>query len=436
MNFFGTDGIRTRVGKNPLTTQSLIHIGNALGLWAQEKYGANVRFLLAHDTRISCSWVKSALKAGLLRHNITLADAGVLPSPAVLRIMQEQKQFECGIIISASHNPFYDNGIKLIDIQGKLSVDDELRISYYMNTTVDDSYETFGTEYYLENASNIYQESIIKLFNPTLLSGQTIIIDCAQGATYHCAPNIFKQLGANVITLATSPNGYNINDACGSLHLEELQKKVLQEAADIGFAFDGDGDRLMIVTRTGVRKDGDDILACLITNPQYRQQKTLAGTVMSNQGLEHHLTAHHKKLFRTAVGDKFVAEYLIQENLLLGGEPSGHIILRDYLPTGDGIFTALKVMETMLLTNNLDLHTFEKFPQIIINIPVVIKKDLNQPPLSTLIAEAHKQLQGGRLLVRYSGTEPLLRIMIEDSNEEHAHSLSKKLSKTLSHELS
>ncbi len=437
ISIFGTDGIRGAMGSEPFVMSSLLNIGNALALWALDRYGPTPTLLLAHDTRASCALVKSILKSALFTHPITVHDAGVLPSPALLALMRKHTFFDAAIIISASHNPYHDNGIKIIDAaSGKLNLYDEQLISSLLAQEKDFHYTSLGCEKIMADAQDQYQRIIIDHFPADLMRGKKVVLDCAHGATSSIAPTIFQQLGATVITLFNNPNGMNINKQCGALHTQALQKAVIDEHADIGFAFDGDGDRVIAVNMYGQLKNGDDLLALLLDHHLYQSTKTMVGTVMTNQGFELHLRKHGIGLVRTAVGDKYIAEHLNQHNLLLGGEPSGHIILNDYLPTGDGIFTALRVIQTLIRTHNWEMSTFVKFPQIIINIPVKNKKDLALPPLSDIIETTLKQLHNGRLLVRYSGTEPLLRIMIEDDDCDHAQTLGTLLSQTLQKEIS
>ena len=420
-NIFGTDGVRGAVGKFPLTSEHLPIVGSAIAEWAYEKYGSNPRILLAHDTRISCSFVKSALKSGLLKFPVTIHDAGVLPTPTVFNIIQKQK-YSFGIVISASHNPYHDNGIKIIDAKtGKITVLDEQKISFLIQKkNITQNYDLLGIEEPHTCAHEEYASSLSNYFPANFLRGKKIVLDCAHGATSVLAPRIFRSYGAHVITINNNPDGKNINKDCGALEPKGLQKKVLTEDADAGFAFDGDGDRLIMVNNKGEIRDGDDILFLLLTNPLYIDTTEVVGTIMTNYGFEMFLKNHNKKLTRVAVGDKYIAEYLEKNNLLLGGEQSGHIIMRDYLNTGDGIFVALRVLETLLLHNNFDAHTFTKYPQLLRNVPVNFKHDLNTSPLLDIIQHTKSYLTNGRLIVRYSGTENLLRIMVENLDMDTA----------------
>jgi phosphoglucosamine mutase len=432
-NLFGTDGIRGCVGDAPLTIDGLHRLGNAISLWAQKKYGAHPTFLLAHDTRVSCSLVKSLLKSGLMLHPVRVYDGDVLPSPAVVQLLYQHPQFNAGIIISASHNPYHDNGIKLVDgALGKISLEDELLITHYFDAhQIECDYASLGMEFVWSEAEKKYIDYVVKFFKNNFLHGIKIVLDCANGAAYRVAPYLFRALGADVIMLHEQPNGFNINKNCGAVHPECLQKCVIEQGADIGFAFDGDADRVIAINRYGHIKNGDDILALLMQHPLYKNTPAIVGTSMTNQGFEMFLHKLHKKLIRTAVGDKYVALALAEQNLLLGGEPSGHIILRDYLNTGDGIFVALRLIETVMFLDNWEMDTFQKFPQIIINVPIEHKKDLTSEPLAQLISANQQLLIEGRLIVRYSGTEHLLRIMIEDLDHDRAQAIGDRLSKQL-----
>ncbi len=423
MNLFGTDGIRNKVGAYPLTQEALPLLGKALALWSQEKYGQNdsqACFLIAQDTRYSGPWIKAGLMAGLLRYPLTIYDVGVLPTPGVFNLMQEDSRFTGGIIISASHNLAEDNGIKLVDARsGKLSAYDEKRICELMNQQgTEQDFAQLGKEISFAQAKTLYRKNLLRLFSPGFLTGKTIVLDCANGASSVIAPHLFRELGATVIAIHNDPDGFNINRNCGATSPESLQKAVVAHEAFMGFAFDGDADRLIAVNRNGEIKDGDDLLAVLQTHRDYKEERALVSTVMANYGLTAHLIPLEKKLLRTQVGDKHILEILDAENLNLGGEPSGHIILKNIIRTGDGMLVALKVLETVIQTGNETLESFTKFPQIIINVPIKHKKDLNEPPFSTFIAAQKEQLSAGRLLVRYSGTEPLVRVLVEGRDLE------------------
>jgi phosphoglucosamine mutase len=438
-NIFGTDGIRARMGSEFFNTQSLMHIGSAIAQWAQLKFGHPPRILLGHDTRESCAFVKSAMQSGLLLNGSIIYDTQIMPTPVICQIVGYSNQFDLGLIISASHNPYYDNGIKLVCAQsGKISHEDELAISalYYQQASREYSYSSFGATYYWPHAYQEYIKTLEEFMYTGFLTGKKIVLDCAHGATYQFAQQVFHHFGAQVIVINNQPTGININEKCGALHLNSLQDAVIAHKADIGFAFDGDGDRVIAVNSQGIIKDGDDILAMLMQHISYEQESGIVGTVMTNQGFAVYLHEKNKKLLRTPVGDKYISEQLIKDTLLLGGEQSGHIIMRDYMDSGDGIFTALRLVQALMHSNNWAMNTFNKFPQILINVPIVHKKDLSQPEFAQLIADHEAQLHGGRLLVRYSGTEPVLRVMVEDADLDTAQQVGTHLSQLLAQQLS
>lgn len=504
-NLFGTDGIRGRMGTGIFIQHELIQLGQAIALWAQKKYSKKPHILIFHDTRISASFVKAALKTGLLHYPVILEDAGVLPTPAAAHLMKLRPEFDCALVISASHNPYDDNGIKIIDAQsGKLTRIDEETISSLMtNAKKTRWFDTFclrktlstikkplnrhgvamsgflfscrrkhqsktkpkppvvsnfekaargecfsnfseknvsnhaayGTDIPFIDAQELYCTQIINIFPKNFLAGKRIVLDTAHGATYEVAPQIFKQLGAKIILINHEPTGYNINENCGALHTQAVADAVKKHAADAGFAFDGDGDRVMAINRQGQLKDGDDMLALLLEHANYQNSTHVVGTIMSNEGFAQHVHKLAKLLVRTAVGDKYIAEKLISEKWLLGGEPSGHIILQDIVNTGDGILVALRLLETLCATNNWDMNTFERYPQVMINVPVAARRDLEEAPLKTIIANAREQLSIGRVLVRYSGTENVLRVMVETASSQEAHLVCQQLAQQLSQAL-
>ena len=437
MNLFGTDGIRNRVGSHPFTHEALPQLGRALALWAEETFGPQVKILIARDTRYSGPWITAGLMQGLLSYPVTLYDAGVFPTPGVFHLLQDDAYCHLGIIITASHNPAIDNGIKLVSsLTGKLTRSDEERICKLMlqpNTPKDFSH--LGMVIPFHDVKTLYRKFVTKIFSDLSLHGKTIVLDCAHGATFSIAPLIFKDLGATVICINNEPNGHNINYKGGSTEPEGLIKAVMAHNAFMGFAFDGDGDRVIAINSIGQVKDGDDLLAVLLTHSDFASEKGIVSTIMANQGLESYLTSLGKKFIRTNVGDKFVLQALEKEEMLLGGEPSGHIILRNLAKTGDGIIVALKVLQTILSNGNHLLTSFSKFPQVTVNVPIKRKKDLTHSPLSDYIILGKEQLGSGRLLVRYSGTEPIVRIMAEGKDlpltTEIAQALAGKLQSEL-----
>ncbi len=435
-NLFGTDGIRAQLGTAPLSYASLQQLGNAIGKWMVKTYGKNSRVLLAQDTRISCDIVKSSLLSGMLWHPIRVSDAAVLPTPGAFVVMKEKKEFETALIISASHNPHHFNGIKIVDaLSGKISEKAELEISSYYFASDEISSDELGTiNPYLE-ATALYCASMIKKFPENFLANKKIVLDCAHGATSFIASALFKKLGADPIVINNSPDGKNINHNCGSTHPEQIQKTVLQEKAYAGFAFDGDGDRIYAVNSRGEIKDGDDILALLHQHPAYCTNQLVVGTIMSNEGLAQELHSHKKSFKRTAVGDKHIARELIKKRLSLGGEPSGHIIMADHCLSSDGLFCALRILEIMQQNQNHLMESFTRFPSSLKSIIITHKKNLDEGICAQLINDAKANLQSGRLIVRYSGTEPLVRILAEAQDGNHASLVVDELAKNLIYEL-
>lgn len=421
---FGTDGIRDIAGTNALSLQNLPLLGAVFGAWITQCTSGKPKILIAHDTRNSSDFMKTALLAGMLTHDVTVYDAGVLPTPALCSIIRYTSQFDFGIMISASHNSYEHNGIKIVDHNGdKLDFAAEAHITTLYTEALKGNGVTavpaqFGTVTPWHKGNEEYMRIIDTVFSHNCLHTMRIVVDCAHGATHTLAPAVFTRLGATVITINASPNGTNINHACGSLHTSDLQHAVHEHNADIGFAYDGDGDRIVVVTKDGVVKDGDDLLALLSTHPLYAHQTTVVGTIMSNSALKKWLSTNQKNLIITAVGDKQVDQALRTHNLLLGGEQSGHIIVHDFLSSSDSIYVSLRIIETMLLTNNAALTTFAKFPQHVVNMPVTSRKDLTNPMIENVIQKYASQIPDGRIHIRYSGTENILRILLEDSDEQ------------------
>lgn len=417
-NIFGTDGIRTTVGRTPLTPEELPVLGYAIGQWFQGIFKDKSSILIGSDTRESKDFIKTALASGLLHTGINIIDVGIIPTPGLYTVLKHTHH-ACALMISASHNPYSDNGIKIMTQQGKLSLDDEQTITQLFNTKISHPYIHFGS-YTTSIYTDIYFNHLLHHFDHLNLTGKRIVLDCANGATYTIAPSILNKLGAQVIVMHNQPNGKNINDQCGAIYSSALQQAVLNHKADFGFSFDGDGDRVIACTHNGSIKNGDHILALLAQHTRYIQDTSIVGTVMSNMGLEVYLNSLGKTLIRTAVGDKHVAAELEKNALHIGGESSGHIILSDISISGDGIATALAVCEAAQHTHNWELNLFKEIPQIHTTLKVKNKKDLTASPLCDIIENYTQQLEHGRIVIRYSGTQPVLRIMIEEDNQEHA----------------
>jgi len=414
-NLFGTDGIRGRFGQEPFTYQSLVSLGQAIGSWFIERYGANQPLLIARDTRESGSFITSTLLSGILSYPVNVRDAGIIPTP-VAHWLATQGYARCAIIISASHNPYQDNGIKIIDaVSGKLTHDDEATLSTRALQPRQMGYEQPGTLSYFVTGQQEYHNYLLKSFGNFIVPGKKIIFDCAHGATTEIAQKIANESQGTIVCINNTPNGKNINNNAGAVHPSSLIKAVIDNHADMGCAFDGDGDRLIVVSREGTIKDGDDILALLSRDKRYESVNTLVSTVMSNFGFNQWLCKHNKRLEQVSVGDKHIIKKMNEDNLPLGGEPSGHIIIRDHLSSGDGLYTALLLIKTLKEgANNEELVTFTRLPSRILNMQVQVKKSLDDPQLQEALSTAQQIVASGRIFARYSGTEPLLRVLIED----------------------
>ncbi len=440
--YFGTDGIRGRVGEHPITAEFVLKLGWAVGRALQTR-GFN-KVVIGKDTRISGYMFESALEAGLSAAGVNVALLGPMPTPGIAYLTRTLHAC-AGIVVSASHNPYYDNGIKFFSRDGqKLPDAVETRIEDLIEqplTTVEP--DALGKAERIVDAAGRYIEfckSTVPAY--TSLAGMKIVVDCANGATYHIAPDVFDELGATVIPLSATPNGLNINLDCGSTRPAKLRAAVLEQNADLGIAFDGDGDRVIMVDQHGEVLDGDELLF-IITRDRLRSGSrfgAVVGTLMSNLGLELALRALGLDLLRAKVGDRYVMERLLAENLILGGENSGHIICLDRTTTGDGIVSALQVLAAMLHTGR-SLHELKagmsKYPQIMINVSVTGEVDLHRPPIVEAIRAIETQLgDTGRVLLRPSGTEPVVRVMVEGADasavERHACELAGIVRDTLS----
>lgn len=420
--YFGTDGIRGRVGDSPVTPDFMLKLGWATGKVFAGEDGTQPTVLIGKDTRVSGYMLESALEAGLLAAGANVKLVGPLPTPGIALLTRSQKA-EAGIVISASHNPYFDNGIKFFNGQGsKLSDELELLIEAMIDApmqTVDS--EQLGKASRIADAAGRYIEYCKSTFPDDLsLKGLKIVIDCAHGATYHIAPGVFEELGADVVLMGASPNGYNINDGVGSTEPEALQQRVLAEKADLGIAFDGDGDRLQMVNQAGDLLTGDDVLYILAMHrlATGSSDAGVVGTLMTNMGLELALEQSGLRLARAKVGDRYVKELMVSEGWSLGGESSGHIICGNLSTTGDGVIAALQVLAAMVASGrSLQELTsgFTPLPQVLVN--VLIKKGFDitaHQAISDSCDRVERELVGrGRLLLRASGTEPVIRVMVE-----------------------
>lgn len=435
--YFGTDGIRGRVGDATVSPEFVLKLGWAVGCVLARKGGGKV--LIGKDTRISGYMFESALEAGLAAAGVDIHLLGPLPTPAIAYLTRTFRA-QAGIVISASHNPYYDNGIKFFSAKGtKLPDAIELAIEEQLEhpmTTVESI--KLGKAVRIEDARGRYIEfcknSVPSHLN---LKGLKIVIDCANGATYHVAPHVFSELGAEVIELAVEPNGLNINEQCGSTKPEILQKVTLAEQADLGIALDGDGDRVIMVDKQGEIVNGDELLFIIAREKLQQGQLRggVVGTFMSNLGLEQALQELGIAFMRTAVGDRYVFEELQRKNWRLGGETSGHILWLEANTTGDGIVAALQVLATMRQTGQA-LHELKagmhKFPQKLLNVQLTSFEHLNHSSIQQAVRAAEAQLAGrGRVLLRPSGTEPVVRIMVEGEDEKQIDKLAHELAKVV-----
>ena len=419
--YFGTDGIRGRVGDGAITPEFVLKLGWAVGrVLAKEKI--NRRVLIGKDTRISGYMFESALQAGLSAAGVDVYLLGPMPTPGIAYLTRTFHA-QAGIVISASHNHYHDNGIKFFSAEGtKLPDEVELEIEAMLDeplTTVE-SFE-LGKAVRIEDARGRYVE-FCKSSVPLKMnfSGMKLVVDCANGATYHVAPDVFKELGAEIVVMGAEPDGFNINQNCGSTEPRLLQAAVLEHQADLGIALDGDGDRLIMVDHTGQIVDGDDLLFIIARSQKLRGKgsSAIVGTQMSNLGLEQALEAHDMTLHRSKVGDRYVIEKLKETGGVVGGESSGHIICLDKTTTGDGIIAALQVLCEIRRTES-SLHDLKslvtKYPQTLINVRVKKMIDLTtDQAISDAVKMAEEELvDAGRVLLRPSGTEPVIRVMVE-----------------------
>ena len=423
--YFGTDGIRGRVGDAPVTPDFMLKLGWATGKVFASEDGSKPTVVIGKDTRVSGYMLESALQAGLVAAGANVKLLGPLPTPGIALLTRTQNA-DAGIVISASHNPYFDNGIKFFNGQGsKLSDELELQIEAMIDSpmeTVDS--EQLGKASRIVDAAGRYVEYCKSTFPDDLsLKGMKLVIDCAHGATYHIAPAAFEELGATTVVIGATPDGYNINDGVGSTEPAALQAKVLEEGADIGIAFDGDGDRLQMVNAKGELLTGDDVLYVLAMHrlASGDSDAGIVGTLMTNMGLELALEAGGLRLARAKVGDRYVKELMVAEGWSLGGESSGHIICGDLSTTGDGVIAALQVLAAVRASGKtLDALAsgFNPLPQVLVNVRISKGFDLTaHPTIGEACRRVESELEGrGRLLLRPSGTEPVIRVMVEGDN--------------------
>ncbi|MGM3388995.1 phosphoglucosamine mutase [Stutzerimonas stutzeri] len=432
--YFGTDGIRGHVGQFPITPDFMLKLGWAAGM-AFRKQG-KCRILIGKDTRISGYMFESALQAGLSAAGADVLLLGPMPTPAVAYLTRTFHA-DAGIVISASHNPHHDNGIKFFSGRGtKLPDEVELMIEELLDApmTVVDSVQ-LGKASRINDAAGRYIE-FCKSSVPTStdFAGLKVVLDCAHGATYKVAPSVFRELGADVVVTAAQPDGLNINADVGSTHVGLLQKAVVEHGADLGIAFDGDGDRVMMVDHTGAQVDGDELLYIIASDLQDRGRLEggVVGTLMSNLGLELALKEREIPFVRAKVGDRYVMAEMLERQWVLGGENSGHIVCAQHVTTGDAIIAALQVLLALRHRNQSLAQVrlaLKKCPQVLINVRFAGDKDpISDPQVQTVCDSVTERMAGrGRVLLRKSGTEPLVRVMVEGDDETQVRGYAEEL---------
>jgi phosphoglucosamine mutase len=426
MRLFGTDGIRGRVNTYPMTPENALRAGMAAAVVLRKEHHGRNMVLIGKDTRLSGYMIESALTSGICSMGMNVTLIGPLPTPGIA-FLTRTLRIDAGVVISASHNPFYDNGIKFFSHNGfKLPDNIEKKIEDLMQ---DDSLEQHrakgeevGKAFRLDDATGRYIEYIKStLKKGVTFEGMKVVVDSANGAAYKTTPWLFRELGAEVISINDKPDGININSGCGALHMEELRKAVVSHKADAGIAHDGDADRTLLCDEKGRTIDGDQIMGICAVDMDAKgdlKKSTVVATVMSNLGLEKYFEKNNIKLLRARVGDRYVVEKMLADDYNFGGEQSGHIIFLDYNTTGDGPVTALQVLNLMK-SRNVSLSKLASpiklFPQVLMNVEVGKKQDIRSfPAVMDAIRAAEKKLDGrGRLLVRASGTEPKIRVMLE-----------------------
>jgi phosphoglucosamine mutase len=437
---FGTDGVRGVANIDPMTTEMAMQLGRAAAFVFKNEVNRRHRIVIGKDTRLSGYMIENALVAGICSMGVDVLVVGPLPTPGIAFITSSMRA-DAGVVISASHNPYQDNGIKFFSKTGyKLPDELELKIEeLIINHRLDELRpiaDEVGKAYRIDDAIGRYVVFLKNTFPKDLdLQGLRIVLDCAHGAGYKVAPCVLTELGAEVIPLGVKPNGTNINEGCGSMHPEVMAEKVREYRADLGIALDGDADRVIFVDENGVEVDGDHIMALCGTEmikAGQLEKKTVVATVMSNMGLDIAMKKAGGKVVRTDVGDRYVVEEMLKNGYNLGGEQSGHMIFLDHNTTGDGILSALQVLAIIQRTGKplSELaQVMTSLPQVLVNVKVRKKADLRElAPVKKVIDEVEAELgDTGRVLVRYSGTEPLLRVMIEGENQERIEILASQV---------
>lgn len=433
--YFGTDGIRGKVGCFPITPDFALRLGYAAGkvLAAHSKKPS---VIIGKDTRLSGYLFESSLEAGFAYAGVDVYMAGPIPTPAIAYLTKTLR-LSAGVVISASHNPYYDNGIKFFSASGtKLADDIELEIEQVLEQEMVVA-PKLGKVKRLVDARGRYIEFCKSTFPSNLdLKGLKIVLDCANGATYDVAPHVFKELGADVVLLSCKPDGININESCGSTHPEDMVASVKQHNADFGIAFDGDGDRVIIADRHGELLNGDKLIYLIVKayEAQGNRLPGVVGTVMTNMAMELALQKQGYEFVRAKVGDRYVVEELLKRDWSVGGEASGHLLCLDKHTTGDGIISSLQVLAGIVILNQQpqDVIDWQDYPQTMINVRFTNKEFDWQSAAKTAIAEVEAELRGvGRVIVRASGTEPLVRVMVEAKDANLAQVCAEKIAQTI-----
>lgn len=436
---FGTDGVRGVANVHPMTTEIAMQLGRAMAYLSRDGERRH-RIIIGKDTRLSCYMLENALVAGICSMGVDVFLVGPMPTPAIAFLTSSMRA-DAGVMISASHNPYQDNGIKFFSNDGfKLPDETEMEIEELVLSNRIDSLrpvaDAVGKAYRMDDARGRYIVFLKHAFPKDLdLNGMRIVLDCANGAAYKVAPAVLEELGATVIPIGVSPNGTNINDNCGSLYLDNLSKAVREHQADLGMALDGDADRIMFVDENGQTVDGDQIMAICATDMLAKGElakKTLVATVMSNMGLDIAIQKAGGKIIKTDVGDRYVVEAMRKGGYNLGGEQSGHMIFLDHNTTGDGMISALQVLAIVKRSGKRLSELAEVMtvlPQVLLNVRVCEKKPIEAlPTVMQSIVAAESELQDkGRVLIRYSGTEPLLRVMIEGEDAGRIRELAQNI---------
>ena len=434
MSYFGTDGIRGKFGELPITPEFALKLGFAAGkVLKQMSNKKKPIVVMGKDTRLSGYILESALQAGLNAAGVYVHLLGPLPTPAIAHLTRAMHA-SLGIVISASHNPYFDNGIKFFSSEGKKlpdEVQEAINQELEKELKIEDT-ANLGKSVRVKDANGRYIEFCKSTFPYHFdLSNLKIVVDCANGAAYNVGPSVFKELGATVVALHNEPNGLNINENCGSTHPENLQNAVVEHQADLGIAFDGDADRVVLVDKNGQLVDGDNILYILATQANHKPAG-IVGTVMSNMALELALEKAQVPFVRASVGDRYVLQALDDNGWVIGGEPSGHILTLDKSTTGDAIIAALQVL-TVMVEQKKALHElvadFHLLPNVLVNVRLEAMFDpYAVPALATEFEKAEQQLKGrGRLLIRKSGTEPVIRVMVEGEDLQEVTDLANHL---------